>query len=135
MEGRVAHLSQRLKNALEDFRQSLAIDLSSLDARTVDAVKNGHIQKFEFCVAFFWKTVKAFLNEIHGYDLASPKGVIKKYFELGYVDYETLEALLEGIDIRNSLNHLYKKELFEDAYRRVIRYPVVFDKAASPLFP
>lgn len=133
MEGRLAHLREQLQQAVNDFLSSLQIDLSNLDARTVDAVKNGQIQKFEFCIELMWKTLKAFLWEIHGFDLASPKSVIKKYFELGYLDYGTLERLLEAVDLRNSLSHVYKKEMFEEVYPKVKEMAPLFGRVASNL--
>ena len=126
MEGRLTYLSQQLQNAVSDFLSSLEIDLTALDSRTSDAVMNGHIQKFEFCIELLWKTIRAFLLEIHGYDVSSPKGVLKKYFELGYVDYETLEALLQGVDLRNALGHMYKKELFKEAHDQIVTYGQLF---------
>jgi hypothetical protein len=48
------------------------------------------VQKFEVAVEICWKTIKAFLFQIHGFDLASPKLVIKKLFELGYLNYDEL---------------------------------------------
>ncbi|GAB4222288.1 MAG: hypothetical protein Kow009_14010 [Spirochaetales bacterium] len=133
MEGRLGYLSQQLTQAVKDFTGSLEIDLSCLDARTADAVKNGHIQKFEFCIELLWKTIKAFLYEIHGFDLASPKSVIKKYFELGYLDYPTLEQLLEAVDLRNSFSHVYKKEMFEEVYPKVKEMAPLFGRVASNL--
>lgn len=126
MEGRLEYLSQQFRNAVSDFLSSLEIDLSSLDPRTSDAVMNGHIQKFEFCIELLWKTIRAFILEIHGYDVSSPKGVLKKYFELGHVDYATLEALLQGVDLRNTLSHVYKKEFFKEAHKQIVTYGPLF---------
>ncbi len=133
MEGRLIYLTQQLERAIKDFQGSLEIDLSKLDTRTVDAVKNGHIQKFEFCIELLWKTLKVFLWEIHGFDLSSPKAVIKKYFELGHLDYPTLEKLLEAIELRNSLSHIYQKEMFEEAHFKIKEFAPVFEQVISKL--
>jgi len=133
MEGRLIYLTQQLERAIKDFQGSLEIDLSKLDTRTVDAVKNGHIQKFEFCIELLWKTLKVFLWEIHGFDLSSPKSVIKKFFELGHLDYPTLEKLLEAIELRNSLSHIYQKEMFEEAHFKIKEFAPVFEQVVSKL--
>jgi hypothetical protein len=92
MEERLGYLSTQLEAAIADFERSLGIPLESLDPTTADAVRSGQAQKFEFTVELFWKTAKHFLLETHGFDITSPKPVIKKYFELGYVDYDDCQA-------------------------------------------
>jgi len=44
-------------------------------------LKNGQVQKFEFTTELLWKMLKAFLLEWHGIDAASPKEVIRRYFD------------------------------------------------------
>jgi len=46
---------------------------SELDARLIDAVKNGMAQKFEYCLELCWKCIKEFLKRQEGVDEASPK--------------------------------------------------------------
>jgi len=58
-------------------------------------------------------------DEQHGIDAASPKQVIRRYFELDFCTYEESEALLEAIDLRNTLSHVYNKETFEKIYAQV----------------
>jgi len=126
MEKRLGYLIEQLHAAAQDFETSLEIDKEGLDPVVIDAVKNGQAQKFEFTIELFWKTVRAFLLDLHGFDFASPKSVVKKYFELGYCSYEDCEKLLRAFDIRNSLTHVYKKEAFETLHREIISYQAFF---------
>jgi nucleotidyltransferase substrate binding protein (TIGR01987 family) len=126
MEKRLGYLIEQLHAAAQDFETSLEIDKEGLDPVVIDAVKNGQAQKFEFTIELFWKTVRAFLLDLHGFDFASPKSVVKKYFELGYCSYEDCEKLLRALDIRNSLTHIYEKEAFETLHREIITYRVFF---------
>jgi len=128
MENKIDTFIKQLSAAVEDFRSSLEIDLSTYSEKEADLLKNGQIQKFEFSIEILWKTLRVFLYEIHGIDIQSPKGVIKKFFELGYINYQTSDDLLRSIEIRNTLSHVYKKEVFQSMYREILPFPEVFIK-------
>lgn len=119
MEAKLGRLTRQFADALEDFNAALSIDTGRFDEQTADVLKNGQVQKFEFTIELLWKMLKAYLFEQHGIDAASPKQVIRRYFELGSCTYEESEALLEAIDLRNTLSHVYKKETFEEIYLQV----------------
>jgi nucleotidyltransferase substrate binding protein (TIGR01987 family) len=131
MEERLAHVLEQLALASSDFESALKIDEAPLDATIIDTIHNGQAQKFEFTVELFWKAVKVFLLDQHGFDIASPKGVVKKYFELGYVGYDDCDRLLRALDIRNSLSHVYKKENFLALYDEIRGYKGFFGKAIA----
>jgi nucleotidyltransferase substrate binding protein (TIGR01987 family) len=131
MEERLTYVFEQLALASSDFESALEIDEAPLDATIVDTIHNGQAQKFEFTVELFWKAVKVFLLEQHGFDIASPKSVVKKYFELGYVDYDDCERLIRALDIRNSLSHIYKKENFLVLYEEIRGYKGFFGKAIA----
>lgn len=133
MEERLNYVSGQLITAIADFDRALSIDDAALDPVLIDVVHNGQAQKFEFTVELFWKATKVFLHEQHGFDLASPKSVVKKYFELGYVDYDDSERLLTALDMRNSLSHVYNKEGFLALYEGIRSYRGFFSRVASGL--
>lgn len=132
METRLKILSQQFEKALIDFESALDISFEGLDPRIVDVLKSGQVQKFEFTIQLFWKLLKWFLYDHHGIDAASPKQTIRSYFELGFCDTDEVDGLLEAVDLRNRLSHIYDKEKFENIYtkmpecRRLLR--AVFDK-------
>jgi hypothetical protein len=66
---------------------------------------------------------------MHGFDLLSPKSVVKKYLELGNIGYDDCERLLKAMDIRISLNHVYKKENFDVLYEEIVGYRGFFSSA------
>lgn len=131
MEERLTYVLEQLALASSDFESALEIDEAPLDATIIDTIHNGQAQKFEFTIELFWKAVKVFLLEQHGFDIASPKGVVKKYFELGYVDYDDCDRLIRALDIRNSLSHVYKKENFLVLYDEIREYKGFFGKAIA----
>lgn len=120
MEGRLNYKLVQLQDALDNFEKSLSIDLNSLDEVLVDSIKSGRIQKFEFCVELVWKTLKVYLWEINGIDSNSPKSVIKDFYGLDLLSVEDYEKLMEAIDDRNRISHIYNKDQFEDIYNRAI---------------
>lgn len=120
MEGRLNYKLVQLQNALDNFEKSLSIDLNSLEEPLVDSIKSGRVQKFEFCVELVWKTLKVYLWEINGIDSNSPKSVIKDFYGLDLLRVEDYEKLMEAIDDRNRISHIYSKDQFEDIYNRAI---------------
>lgn len=120
MEGRLNYKLVQLQDALDNFEKSLSIDMKSLDETLVDSIKSGRVQKFEFCVELVWKTLKVYLWEINGIDSNSPKSVIKDFYGLDLLSVEDYEKLMEAIDDRNRISHIYSKDQFEDIYNRVI---------------
>uniref|UniRef100_A0A7C3E2X7 Nucleotidyltransferase substrate binding protein n=1 Tax=Gracilinema caldarium TaxID=215591 RepID=A0A7C3E2X7_9SPIR len=133
MEEKLDNLRNQCFAAVQDFEKALDIDLTRLDAQLIDVVQNGQVQKFEVAVEICWKTIKQFLYEIHGFDLASPKMVIKNFFELGYVTYEELDQLLKAIDIRNSFSHVYNRTVFLELYAQILEYKNFFLRITQKL--
>jgi nucleotidyltransferase substrate binding protein (TIGR01987 family) len=131
MEERLSYNLNQLTSAIADFEESLRIEETGMNATVIDTLHNGQAQKFEFTIELFWKTVKVFLFEEHGFDIASPKGAVKKYFELGYVSYEECDRLIRALDIRNSLSHVYKKESFLALYDEIRGYQGFLGKALA----
>lgn len=112
------------KKAVEGFNASLEIDLSDFDEIVQDSIKNGCIQKFEYCTELTWKIGKRFLSIAAGLEANSPKEVIKKLFTTGYIKEEELETLLNMIEDRNRLSHIYKNEYFEEILSKLKKYKI-----------
>ncbi len=119
MEGRLRYKKEQFLAAVNDFDVSVNLDLSNLDFDIVDSVKSGRAQKFEFCVEILWKSVKVFLSETHGIDEKSPKTVIKSFYSLEYITASEYESIIEMLEDRNRLSHIYRKEQFNDIYIRI----------------
>jgi nucleotidyltransferase substrate binding protein (TIGR01987 family) len=120
-----------LGKALGNFEGSMGIDIGSLPDVTRDAIESGQIQKFEFSCELLWKTVKAFLYEIEGVDVRTPKSCMKQFFTSGHVTYEEYELLIQMIDDRNMLSHIYKRKMFKEMLEKVRNYLVLMKKVLS----
>jgi len=121
--------SQRLKykldvyeKALNGFEISLKIDTSNFSDDIVDTIKNGRIQKFEYCAELTWKIIKYFLYANHNVDAVSPRESIKEFFLIGAVEDDDYEMLINILDDRNKLSHIYKEEFFEQIHEKLIDY-------------
>ena len=113
---------EQLTKAAQTFDKSLKINLKNYNELEKDLMKNGQIQKFEYCIELLWKTLKVILNDLHGLDIASPKSVIKSYSEKGYLHYDNYEKVIFAINDRNRLSHIYKEEVFDEIYSKLNNY-------------
>lgn len=113
METKVGRKLSDLEAALSNFRDSLTLEPALFPQLVADTVKSGQIQKFEFTIELLWKTVQAFLYEVDGVDVVTPKSVAKEFVEAGYCDDETYELFIRSINDRNQLSHIYRQEMAE----------------------
>ena len=76
----------------------------------------GLVQMFEFTFELVWKTFKDYL-EHNGYDEESPRNVIKRCYQLGYL--EDGELWLEALEKRNVLAHVYDESFAKEAIKLI----------------
>ena len=79
---------ERLKEALDDY-----------DRLEIDSVRDGAIQRFEFCTELSWKTTREYLLNQGYTDINSPKAVMKKAYADGLINDESI-----WIDLLNARN-------------------------------
>ena len=119
------------KQAIEGFARSLQIEISNFDEAVRDSIKNGQIQKFEYCAELTWKIVKRFLYLYAGLDTNSPKEAVKKLFLSRHVDQKDYETLMEMIDDRNMLSHIYRVEYFDKIHAKLISYSDLMERVVA----
>ncbi len=111
-----------LKQTLTTLQQALDIDISGFEGIALDTIRSGQVQKFEVGFELFWKTTKKFLYEIHGIESVSPKMVMKQLYRSKYVDEKKYEKLIEMVNDRNRLSHVYNETQFNEIYKRITEY-------------
>lgn len=109
----------QLKKAVHNFEKVMQIDLFSPSEMITDLIRNGQIQKFEYCTELLWKVTKAFLEEKHGSNSKSPKNVFRDFFENGYIDEMACEKIILMVDDRNLLSHIYNEDYFEKVHKHL----------------
>ena len=115
-----------LKEASAGLSYLVSVDMaklsSQLDARLVDAVKNGVAQKFEYSFELCWKCIKDYLKQHEGIDESSPKKIIKAFYLAGYVSEDDYLTMLKAVDDRNLLSHTYDEPTFAGILSRIPDY-------------
>lgn len=121
---------KEFKEALENFSYLVNLDLKSLnlDERLIDAIENGMIQKFEYSIEICWKLIKKFLKQEDGIDAKTPKQSIKEFYLAGYIEEDKYLKLVDMIDDRNKLSHMYDEEEFKKILKKFPKYLNVFEK-------
>ena len=112
--------SDKLNRNLENFAKALSQLEKALDEPESSIVRDATIQRFEFTYELCWKTLKGFLENIHGIRAISPRQVFKEAFALDLIDNENV--FLEMIESRNVLSHTYNEDQAQGIYENCGMY-------------
>ncbi|MDZ4252637.1 MAG: nucleotidyltransferase substrate binding protein [Sulfuritalea sp.] len=66
--------------------------------------------------------MKNFLKQQEGIDEASPKKAVKAFYLAGYLDESAYLEMIQAIDDRNKLSHIYERREFENIVERLPRH-------------
>ncbi|MBV5327462.1 MAG: nucleotidyltransferase substrate binding protein [Chlorobium sp.] len=113
-----------LKKALDNLEVALAIQEADMVQRA------GMVQFFEICFELSWNVLKDYLEAQGFVNITSPRGSIKKAFEIGLITDGS--AWLKGLEDRSLTSHIYNEtiarqveELIRNRYAPLIRVLVV----------
>ncbi len=114
---------ERLKQRLESAKRALKTlqELLSLHSLTV-IERDAAIQRFEYTFEAVWKAGKAFLREIEGLEIGSPKGIIRSFRQVGLLTEEQTVLGLVMVDDRNLTSHTYNEGLAEQICENLDSY-------------
>src|SRR5450759_3479657 len=73
------------------------------------------------------------LKKKRGWNEASPKKIIKAYYLGGYTTEDDYLLLLEAVEDRNRLSHIYDAETFNNILARLPGYAALFERISSQL--
>ena len=106
---------RRWQQRLDSFAMALAQLTNACERpRYDDLERAGLIKTFEFCFELSWKVLKDLLF-YEGHDVKVPRAVIRKSFEVDYIDESDCETLLDALDKRNLLSHTYWSDVALEA--------------------
>ncbi|MCD7723520.1 MAG: HI0074 family nucleotidyltransferase substrate-binding subunit [Clostridiales bacterium] len=91
------HAVLRLSQAIDEYK-----------ANKSDTVRDGAIQRFEFCTELAWKTLREYLLQQGYIDINSPKSVMKKAYADGLISNQNL--WLDLLAARNTTSHIYDED-------------------------
>ena len=109
--------SERYRKSLENYENAAKQLAKALNEPESEFIRDASIQRFEFTYELLWKTIKVFLEEIHGVRTVSPRQVFKEAFALELIDNE--DVFLEMIEARNLLSHTYNENQASKIYRKL----------------
>jgi nucleotidyltransferase substrate binding protein (TIGR01987 family) len=124
---------ESLIKAITGFENSLNINLAEYNKEVSDVIKNGRIQKFQYSSELTWKAIKDYLYLFHSIDAKSPKHSIKEFYLLKAISQEEYETLLNMLDDRNKLSHIYNEEYFDEIHSKLLGYLAVMKKVEKIL--
>ena len=105
---------------LKSLEKALLQLSDALEQSESPIVRDACLQRFEFSYELLWKTLKIFLEEIHGVRAVSPRQVFKEAFALSIIDEEL--TFVEMIESRNTLSHTYNEEQAAKIYVKCADY-------------
>ncbi len=116
---RLTDAVKRLREALEDYKKY-----------PLDSVRDGTIQRFEFCTELAWKTMREYLLDQGFSDINSPKAVIKQAFAFGMIRDQ--QAWIDLLNDRNLTSHVYEEETAKVIFERIeTRHLSLFDEVLA----
>jgi nucleotidyltransferase substrate binding protein (TIGR01987 family) len=104
---------QNLKNYEKAVRQLS----KALNEPESEYIRDASIQRFAFTYELLWKTLKAYLEDIHGVHTVSPRQVFKEAFSLDLIEKESI--FLAMIEARNALVHTYNEDQAIRVYQQL----------------
>ena len=87
--------------------------------------RDATIQRFEFTVELFWKTLKRIL-ENEKIDARTPKQVLRDSYQVGLINDE--EYWLMMLEDRNRSSHTYSEKAAKEVYGRIKKYVIFLEK-------
>ncbi len=109
-----------LSSALNRLDEALQEDPTS-NPFVVDAT----MQRFEFCLELFWKTMKRLLA-YEGIEATSPRETLKHAYQQHWLQDQ--EAWLDMLLDRNRTSHVYDEQMAWEIYERIKANHVELDR-------
>lgn len=114
---------ERLKERLKTAEKALHKLHEIAEKNEINEIeRDALIQRFEFTFEIMWKCGKDYLRNVEGIEVASPKGVIRHFREIGIFDNAQTEQALQMVDDRNLTTHTYDEIFALEIAKRVIEY-------------
>lgn len=96
----------RLREALDDYKKA-----------PLDSIRDGTIQRFEFCTELAWKTMREYLLDQGYSEINSPKAVIRQAYAFGMIEDEA--AWITLLTDRNMTSHVYDEATAKEIFERI----------------
>jgi len=122
-----------LGKAISSFKNALNIKMLFDNDVVNDLFVNGQIQKFEYNIELLWKTLKAYFNEGRGITMVYPKEIIKQFFQEELISEEVYILLIDALNSRNLLSHVYNEEIYKEIEPKLKDYARAIETAYTAI--
>lgn len=109
-------MKDELNYSLEKLQTAFSRLQESIQKASDELDRDGVIKRFEFTFKLFWKTIKVLL-EHEGFGCAGPRSCIKEGARRGFT--ADSEALLDMLEDRNKLSHIYDEAMAQAIFERI----------------
>lgn len=113
-------LMSKLEEKLSKFSEAvkrLEEAVSDYNSYNVSSIRDGVIQRFEFCTELAWKAAREYLIEQGYTDINSPKAVMKQAYADNLINDEQL--WIELLNARHQTSHIYDEETASDIFEKI----------------
>lgn len=97
---------QRLQETIKEYEETHS-----------DSVRDGGIQRFEFCMELAWKTTREYLLDQGFIDINSPKAVMREAYAYGILNDEAI--WIKALNDRNLTSHVYDEKTANEIFSRI----------------
>jgi len=105
----VEDLERKVRQSFENLERALLrLEEALKEDQQNSLVVDGTIQRFEFTIELYWKTLKRLLLS-EGIDAKTPRETLKEAFQVGWLEDE--KAWLQMLKDRNETSHVYDEEM------------------------
>lgn len=112
---------QRLQETIKEYEETHS-----------DSVRDGGIQRFEFCMELAWKTTREYLLDQGFVDINSPKAVMREAYSYGILNDEAI--WINALTDRNLTSHVYDEKTADEIFSRIQNDYVSILKELSQYF-
>lgn len=105
---------------IENYKKAvkkLAQVVSEAGEHPSELIRDGVIQRFEFCTELAWKSIREYMLNQHFAELNSPKTVMKEAFSNGIISCD--KEWLSILNDRNLTAHIYDEATAEEIFGRI----------------
>lgn len=118
---KLSEACKRLKEAVNEYEQY-----------PMSSIRDGAIQRFEFCTELAWKSTREYLCEQGFTDINSPKQVMKTAFSSGLIDNG--DVWIDILNSRNLTSHVYDEATADKIFDNIKNfYLAEFEKLIKRL--
>lgn len=110
----------KFEHKIENFKKSverLEEALAEYNTTKSTTVRDGAIQRFEFCTELAWKTTREYLAEQGFLELNSPKTVMREAYSYKIINDQ--DTWIQILNDRNLTSHVYDEKTADEIFKRI----------------